>query len=90
MVKKGDIRMKTLPFTEKELDMLIRNAQKNYYCIIQNINKEEREFLTQDTSKLLEQHFDILNRLHQQAMIYSNQIRKYSAMRRIMYAKYGM
>ena len=82
--------MKTLPFTEKELDMLIRNAQKNYYCIIQNINKEEREFLTQDTSKLLEQHFDILNRLHQQAMIYSNQIRKYSAMRRIMYAKYGM
>ena len=82
--------MKTLPFTEQELYMLIRNAQKNYYCIIQNINKEEREFLTQDTSKLLEQHFDILNRLHQQAMIYSNQIRKYAAMRRIMYAKYGM
>ncbi len=82
--------MKTLPFTEKELDMLIRNAQKNYYCVIQNINKEENEFLTQDTSKLLEQHFDILNRLHQQAMIYSNQIRKYAAMKRIMYAKYGM
>lgn len=79
--------MKTLPFTEKELDMLICNAQKNYYCVIQNINKEEREFLTQDTSKLLEQHFDILNRLHQQAMIYSNQIRKYAAMRRIMYGK---
>ena len=82
--------MKTLPFTEKELDMLISNAQKNYYCVIQNINKEEREFLTQDTKTLLEQHFDILNRLHQQAMIYSNQIRKYTAMRRIMYAKYGM
>ena len=82
--------MKTLPFTEKELDMLISNAQKNYYCVIQNINKEEREFLTQDTRTLLEQHFDILNRLHQQAMIYSNQIRKYAAMRRIMYAKYGM
>ena len=82
--------MKTLPFTEKELDMLICNAQKNYYCVIQNINKEEREFLTQETKTLLEQHFDILNRLHQQAMIYSNQIRKYAAMRRIMYAKYGL
>lgn len=79
--------MKTLPFTENELDMLICNAQKNYYCVIQNINKEEREFLTQDTKTLLEQHFDILNRLHQQAMIYSNQIRKYAAMRRIMYGK---
>ena len=79
--------MKTLPFTEKELDMLISNAQKNYYCVIQNINKEEREFLTQDTKTLLEQHFDILNRLHQQAMIYSNQIRKYAAMKRIMYGK---
>ena len=67
--------MKTLPFTEKELDILISNAQKNYYCVIQNINKEEREFLTQETKTLLEQHFDILNRLHQQAMIYSNQIR---------------
>ena len=79
--------MKTLPFTEKELDMLISNAEKNYYCVIQNINKEEREFLTQDTKTLLEQHFDILNRLHQQAMIYSNQIRKYAAMKRIMYGK---
>ena len=79
--------MKTLPFTEKELDMLISNAQKNYYCVIQNINKEEREFLTQETKTLFEQHFDILNRLHQQAMIYSNQIRKYAAMRRIMYGK---
>ena len=79
--------MKTLPFTEKELDILISNAQKNYYCVIQNINKEEREFLTQETKTLLEQHFDILNRLHQQAMIYSNQIRKYAAMKRIMYGK---
>ena len=87
MVKKGDRRMKTLPFTEKELDMLISNAQKNYYCVIQNINREEREFLTQETKTLLEQHFDILNRLHQQAMIYSNQIRKYAAMKRIMYGK---
>ena len=87
MDKKGDRRMKTLPFTEKELDMLISNAQKNYYCVIQNINKEETDFLTQDTSKLLEQHFDILNRIHQQAMIYSNQIRKYASMRRIMYGK---
>ena len=87
MVRKGDIRMKTLPFTEKELDMLISNAQKNYYCVIQNINKEEREFLTQDTKTLLEQHFDILNRLHQQAMIYSNQIRKYASMQRIMHGK---
>lgn len=87
MVEKGEKIMKTLPFTEKELDMLISNAQKNYYCVIQNINKEEREFLTQDTKTLLEQHFDILNRLHQQAMIYSNQIRKYASMQRVMYGK---
>ena len=82
--------MKTLPFTENELDTLIYNARENYCRIIENIDKEEREFYTQETKTLLEQHFDILNRLHQQAMIYSNQIRKYAAMRRIMYAKYGM
>ena len=79
--------MKTLPFTEKELDMLIYNARENYCHIIENIDKEEMEFYAQDTKKLLEQHFDILNRLHQQAMIYSNQIRKYAAMNRIMYGK---
>lgn len=87
MVKKGYIRMKTLPFTEKELDVLIDNAKSNYYYITVNIDKEEREFYTQETKTLLEQHFDILNRLHQQAMIYSNQIRKYAAMKRIMYGK---
>ena len=82
--------MKTLPFTEQELDTLIYNARENYCHIIENIDKEEMEFYAQDTKTLLEQHYDILNRLHQQAMIYSNQIRKYAAMRRIMYAKYGM
>lgn len=82
--------MKTLPFTEQELNTLIRNARENYCRIIENIDKEEMEFYAQDTKTLLEQHFDILNRLHQQAMIYSNQIKKYAAMRRIMYAKYGM
>ena len=79
--------MKTLPFTEKELDVLIDNAKSNYYYITVNIDKEEREFYTQETKILLEQHFDILNRLHQQAMIYSNQIRKYASMQRIMYGK---
>ena len=87
MVKKGERRMKTLPFTENELDTLIYNARENYCRIIENIDKEEMEFYAQDTSKLLEQHFDILNRLHQQAMIYSNQIRKYASMRRVMYGK---
>ena len=82
--------MKTLPFTEKELFSLMSNARNNYCRIMNKIEEEEKEFLTQDTKTLLEQHYDILNRLHQQAMIYSNQIRKYAAMRRIMYAKYGM
>ena len=41
MVKKGDIRMKTLPFTENELDSLIYNARENYCRIIENIDKEE-------------------------------------------------
>ena len=79
--------MKTLPFTEKELDTLIYNARENYCHIIENIDKEEMEFYAQNTKILLEQHFDILNRLHQQAMIYSNQIRKYASMRRVMYGK---
>lgn len=87
MVKKGERIMKTLPFTEKELDVLIDNAKNNYYYITVNIDKEEREFYTQENNTLLEQHFDILNRLHQQAMIYSNQIRKYASMRRVMYGK---
>ena len=79
--------MKTLPFTEKELDCLIDNARNNYRRVMNKILSEETEFLTQDTKTLLEQHFDILNRLHQQAMIYSNQIRKYASMRRVMYGK---
>ena len=87
MVEKRERIMKTLPFTEKELDVLIDNAKSNYYYITVNIDKEEREFYTQETKTLLEQHFDILNRLHQQAMIYSNQIRKYASMRRVMYGK---
>ena len=33
--------MKTLPFTEKELDTLIYNARENYCHIIENIDKEE-------------------------------------------------
>ena len=90
MVKKGDRRMKTLPFTEQELCSLIYNARNNYCRIMNKIAEEEKEYLSQNTKTLMEQHYDILNRLHQQAMIYSNQIRKYAAMRRIMYAKYGM
>lgn len=79
--------MKTLPFTENELSILIYNARENYCNINEKIHKEELEFYTQVGETLLEQHFDILNRLHQQAMIYSNQIRKYAAMKRIMYGK---
>lgn len=79
--------MKTLPFTENELSILIYNARKNYCNINEKIHKEELEFDTQVGETLLEQHFDILNRLHQQATIYSNQIRTYATMKRIMYGK---
>ena len=87
MGEKGDIRMKTLPFTEQELCSLIYNARNNYCRIMNKIAEEEKEYLSQNTKTLMEQHYDILNRLHQQAMIYSNQIRKYASMQRIMYGK---
>ena len=75
--------MKTLPFSKEEFDRLIENAQKNYYKITTAIKREENNFTTQ--GGLTELHYNVLNRLHQQAMIYSNQLYKYHRMRREMY-----
>lgn len=75
--------MKTLLFNKEEFDRLIENAQKNYSDIIQGINRENREYYVQ--CGLPELHYNILNRLHQQAMIYSNQLYKYYRMKREMY-----
>lgn len=79
--------MKTLPFTEKELDYLLRNAIVNYEKVCQAIQRENKEYLTQEVGTLREQHYDILNRYHQQCMIYTNQARKYSQWLREMYGK---
>ena len=57
--------MKTLPFTEQELYSLIYNARNNYCRIMNKIAEEEKEYLSQNTKTLMEQHYDILNRLHQ-------------------------
>lgn len=79
--------MKTLPFTEKELDYLFRNAIDIYEKVCQAIQRENKEYLTQEVGTLREQHYDILNRYHQQCMIYTNQARKYSQWLREMYGK---
>lgn len=79
--------MKTLPFTEKELEYLLRNAIDNYEKVCQAIQRENKEYLTQEVGTLREQHYDILNRYHQQCMIYTNQARKYSQWLREMYGK---
>lgn len=77
--------MKMLPFTEKELCYLFQNAVNNYEKICQAIQRENKEYLTQEVATLCEQHYDILNRYHQQCMIYSNQARKYAKWLRQMY-----
>lgn len=79
--------MKTLPFTERELNYLLNNAINNYEKIFQAIQREYMEYIIQDTKILQEQHYDILNRYHQQCMIYTNQARKYSKWLREMYGK---
>lgn len=79
--------MKTLPFTEKELNYLLRNAIDNYEKICQAIQRENKDYLKQETKILCEQHYDILNRYHQQCMIYANQAHKYSKWLREMYGK---
>lgn len=80
--------MKTLPFTENELIVLTTNAKNNYKRIMEKINEVTEDFLIQEpTVSSTQQYYDILNRLHQQAMIYSNQVRKYCGMRKIMYNK---
>ena len=80
--------MKTLPFTEKELIMLTTNAKQNYSRIMEKIKEVTEDFTTQEhTVSSTQQYFDILNRLHQQAMIYSNQVRKYCGMKKVMYSE---
>lgn len=75
--------MKTLPFTKEEFDKLIVCANNNYHRVITAIDRENNEFLTQ--GGLDDLHYNVLNRLHQQAMIYSNQLYKYYRMRKEMY-----
>lgn len=75
--------MKTLPFNKEEFNRLIENAQKNYSNIIQGINRENHDYYAH--GGLPELHYNVINRLHQQAMIYSNQLYKYYRMKREMY-----
>lgn len=88
MVRKGDIRMKTLPFTENELNKLIEHAIKNYYLIYAKIKEVHNGYMQEETRpQIQELYFNTLNRLHQQAMIYSNQVRKYCGMKKVMYSE---
>lgn len=75
--------MKILPFTKEEFERLIECSKKNYYRVITAIDREEAEYFKQ--GGLPELHYNVLNRLHQQAMIYSNQLYKYYRMKREMY-----
>lgn len=75
--------MKTLPFTKEEFETLISGAYKNYLKIKTAIEREINDYYTQ--GGLAELHYNKLNRLHQQAMIYTNQLYKYLRMKREMY-----
>mgnify|MGYP007000684548 CR=1 FL=1 len=79
--------MKILPFTQKELEYMQRNAIDNYEKVCQAIQRENKEYLTQENHTIKEQHYDILNRYHQQCMLYCNQARKYSQWLREMYGQ---
>ena len=80
--------MKTLPFTEKELNKLIENAIKNYNLVYCKIIEAHEGYLKEETRpQIQELYFNTLNRLHQQAMIYSNQVRKYCGMKKVIYSK---
>lgn len=79
--------MKTLPFTENELDYLLRNAIDNYEKIYVAIQREYMDYAIQQEKILPEQHYVILNRYHQQCMIYTNQAHKYAKWLREMYGK---
>lgn len=80
--------MKTLPFTENELNKLIENAIKNYNLICVKIEEAHNGYIKEETRpQIQELYFNTLNRLHQQAMIYTNQVRKYCGMKKVMYSK---
>lgn len=69
-------------FTEKELIKLYHNNAVNYATIYDKIEEVGKGFISinDDDTKELERLWTQINRLHQQAMICSNAMRKYAKM----------
>lgn len=69
-------------FTEKELIRLYQNNAANYSTIYTKIEKVGKGFslIDDDDTKEVERLWTQINRLHQQAMICSNAMRKYAKM----------
>ena len=69
-------------FTEKELLKLYKNNAENYATIYINIEEVGKGFALMDRNdtKEAERLWTQINRLHQQAMICSNAMRKYAKM----------
>lgn len=69
-------------FTEKELVKLYQNNAENYVTIYNNIERVVKGFclINRNDMKEAERLWTQINRLHQQAMICSNAMRKYAKM----------
>lgn len=69
-------------FTEKELIKLYHNNVVNYATIYEKIAEVGKDFclIDDNDTKGLERAWTQINRLHQQAMICSNAMRKYAKM----------
>lgn len=69
-------------FTEKELIRLYQNNVANYSTIYTKIEEVGKDFslIDDNDTKGVERLWTQINRLHQQAMICSNAMRKYAKM----------
>ena len=69
-------------FTEKELVKLYQNNAENYITIYNKIEEVGKGFglINENDTKEVERLWIQINRLHQQAMICSNAMRKYAKM----------
>ena len=69
-------------FTEKELIKLYHNNASNYATIYDKIEEVGKGFslIDDNDTKEIERLWTQINRLHQQAMICSNAMRKYAKM----------
>lgn len=69
-------------FTEKELVKLYQNNAENYITVYNKIEEVGKGFslINENDTKEVERLWTQINRLHQQALICSNAMRKYAKM----------